>query len=979
MVLLQHDEILEELSRLQENHYGHLVSDSELPILLDNKEKLFNIFHLNIRSIQKNFDNLILLLQSFNLTDCDILVLSECFQISSPSQFYIPGYESFYNSANYNKNDGVVIMIRQNILAEVLHTKLTKSQATISRITCNIKNTTIGISAVYKPPSIDKQAFIQDIQNFFETLPEANIIEILTGDINIDITDRNNNDATEYLAMMANKGFVPYINRPTRSESGTCLDHMFVKQNINCYNFSSFILDTHVTDHYPIMLHINYKQNNIIMNKNISIKKTSIDSVKLISLLHNHNWENVTKVKDVNTATENFINTVESFIKRSENIHEIAMKQNKKIKSWITNGLIESIRHRDKLKKKLLKNYSIELDIEYKNYRNALNKLIVKQKNTFYKNKINNNKNNIKKIYEIIKDATNESEGDTRKKICIKNSEGNDFKTTEEMANYCNNHFINMAKDMATKIPVPTNPYEIKSSLTSSMFLTPIKESELIKHISTLKNNCTPGHDNITSKLIKQTHKEILKPLLYIINLIFETGIVPKHFKYSIVTPIYKSGTKSCISNYRPISVISNFAKLFEKCLKDRLLTFLKQKNIMSSNQYGFLEGLSTTDAMCKLTTEIVDNLNIGNKCIGVFLDLAKAFDTVPHDNLLHVLHQYGVRGTVWNLIKNYLSDRYQKLKVNNTFSKNQKIQMGIPQGTVMGPILFIIYMNSLLTLEVSGTLISYADDTVVLFKGKNWEETKEKTQLGLDRIKHWLESFKLTLNLSKTSYMAFSITSANRPNFSHISINNCSIQEVSHVKYLGIIIDKHLKWNYHINHLTQKIRKLVYKFYLLRSILNRQLLITIYKALIESIIRYGILVWGGMYKNGIQKLLIIQKYILKTIYFKNKTYPTSLLYSIETSDVRTLYITTVCNHLHNHDHLKTPLNHHYSTRNVTNSHVSIPLNHKSLQMRHLNYLGPKMYNIIPSYIKCYKSKLFTKQCHNYVYHHMKIFNELLN
>lgn len=545
------------------------------------------------------------------------------------------------------------------------------------------------------------------------------------------------------------------------------------------------------------------------------------------------------------------------------------------------------------------------------------------------------------------------------------------------MANFINEYFINIGVKMSEKIPVPEHKYNCGSHISDTLFLRPLTRNELIEHIASLKSGSSSGHDNISVDVIKQTHAQILAPLLHIFNLIFEKGIIPCHFKVSIVVPIHKSGSKSDVRNYRPISLISNFAKLFEKCLKHRLVEFCEVNGILSGNQFGFTRGLSTADAMYRLVSEITSNLNLGRKCIGVFLDLARAFDTVPHAGLLKVLSDYGVRGITLDLFKNYLCDRYQMLRINKSMSERQKIKIGIPQGTVIGPILFIIYLNSLLNMDIGGLAVSYADDTALVFDGGSWEEAKGRVVTGLGRVKNWLETFRLTLNLEKTRYIAFSLTGANRPDFADILIGDSRIVAVHQIKYLGIVIDEFLKWAPHVDHLSNKIRALIHKFYILRHFLTQKLLIILYKSLVESLIRYGILVWGGLYESTLYNLNIVQKYILKVIYKRKKTYPTDLLFSCDVCNIRVIYLTTVCTYWYGH--AKQYVDHHYGTRSRVNEHLKIPQNHKTLNLKFVDYIAPKAYNLLPRDLKqITTTKKFAKECKEYIYSNYKRFIDIL-
>lgn len=975
MVLQQEDEVLQELKMLDEDLFGNLTNEEEILSQIDVKNKVLNILHLNIRSVKKNFDHLLLLIQRFKLSFCDLIILSECFQLISIDQFNIPGYTTFYNNGNYNKNDGVLILINSSIIVEMSHIKLSKSETTISRITFKHHNVTYGITATYKPPPINELLFTEDIDNYFNNKLNKDI-EIFIGDININIINENNN-VNEYLSTMGRHGFIPYIGSPTRVtvDTASCIDHIFVRKKLKTNNlkFKSFILDTHITDHYPIMLNIKYEkqqQTTTHSDSNFQRTYTKFDYLTFKQNIKSQIWCDVLNSNNPETATNTFVKIFTDLMELSKTSHTVKSKGHKKIKKWITNGIITSIIYRDNLKKKLLKNYDPELESEYKTYRNKLNKLIFQAKNNYYKTQIESCKNNVKKIYKIITEATNEKNSPSSVELRITDDNEKDFDNKSDMANYCNNYFINAGIDMEKKINVPQNPYKLEQTTLSSMFLRPATEKEIIKHIATLKNNSASGEDGISAKLIKLVHLDILTPLTHIINLIFRTGIVPSHFKTTIVTPIFKAGSKNDIKNYRPISLINNFAKIFEKCFKERLIQFFSENNILAKNQFGFKEGFSTCDAMYHLTSEVTNNLNIGKKCIAVFIDLAKAFDTVPHDKLLNVLSHYGVRGTVLNVLESYLLNRHQCVKINNTTSDPQVIKIGVPQGTVLGPILFITYINSLLKLKIRGKLISYADDTALVFSGKTWEETKYKTIEAIDIVKNWLDSFKLSLNIKKTNYIAFSLTNANRPDFVSINIANDkqSINEVSEVKYLGIILDKHLKWNPHIEHLTKKIRKLINKFYLLREFLNKKLLISIYKALIESLIRYGIIIWGGLYKSALNQLNVIQNYILKIIGKKKKLFPTNLLYNEEICNVRTLYIIAICSYIHKHEELKQYVSHNHDTRNKINRHLIIPVNHTNINLRFLNYLAPKIYNLLPCHLKTLNNrKLFNKKCRTYV------------
>lgn len=262
-----------------------------------------------------------------------------------------------------------------------------------------------------------------------------------------------------------------------------------------------------------------------------------------------------------------------------------------------------------------------------------------------------------------------------------------------------------------------------------------------------------------------------------------------------------------------------------------------------------------------------------------------------------------------------------------------------------------------------------------------SWEDTREMVQNGITQIKNWLDMYQLSLNVEKTKYIAFSVTNANRPNFQTINITNLNydIKEVNYIKYLGIIIDQNIKWDTHINHLAAKVRKLIFKFYQLRDILNKKIMILVYKALAESLFRYGILVWGGLYSNALKKLNVIQNYILRIIFNKKRLYPSRLLYSKDISNIRSLYFLSVCTYTFKKDHLKNYSTNRYNTRGVEKGLLRIPSSNKNINQRFVTYLAPKFYNLLPIEIRqTNNSRNFNILCKQYISNHYHLFSNLV-
>lgn len=522
-----------------------------------------------------------------------------------------------------------------------------------------------------------------------------------------------------------------------------------------------------------------------------------------------------------------------------------------------------------------------------------------------------------------------------------------------------------MASKIANKNPEHINKNKIlRQRISESIFLNPVTPTEVEKYIMNLKNSSAPGPDNISAFFVKKFRHYLVHPLSHVINLCIETGEIPVQWKESVVIPIFKTGEREQLCNYRPISLINNFAKIFELSIKDRLLSFVEKHNIFVDGQFGFRKKLSTKDAALKLIEQIVTSLNNNEKCLAVFLDVAKAFDTVNHNILLDRLENLGIRDRALQLIKNYLEGRTQTVRIDHTKSDPLVIKTGVPQGTVLGPHLFLLYINGMsqMAAEVD-SIISYADDTVLVFKAKSWDEAYSRAEVGFGRVQRWLEISYLTLNLDKTKFMTFSITSVGQPSRSQLRLrcstyhmgNACrrcsSIDRVNSIKYLGLMLDCNLKWEEHTKHVSNNLTKLMYKFYQLRDILDKKNLYIVYNALAESKIRYCIIVWGGLYNKHLQIIQTIQNSLLKILFKKDIYYPTVKLYQeLNLFDVRKLYTYESILWVFK-SHVKQAST-NYSTRSKKHQPAEVPTPHKTYFKKFIFFLGPSLYNRLPLDIK---------------------------
>ena len=613
-------------------------------------------------------------------------------------------------------------------------------------------------------------------------------------------------------------------------------------------------------------------------------------------------------------------------------------KKNKPRKSWITAGIIKSCRTKEKLYNNWKKDVTnCELKLKYTNYRKVLDKLIKSAKFNYERNEVNNRCCNSRKMWQYInekigKNVKNNDEVD----YLIK--EGRKVSDTQEVANEFVDFFSNIGTNLASKIGNNRVGSDNISQNAKSIFLKPTDSREIEKTINNLKDKAG-GSDGINTKVLKVISQHISKPLEYIFNKCISTGIWPQALKCAEIIPIFKSGDKHLATNYRPISLISNIAKVLEKIIHERIYNFVTDCNLIADEQFGFLKNKGTKDALASISDFIYSNIDKNNPTLIAFLDLAKAFDTVDHKILLGKLYKYGIRGIAYDLIKNYLTDRLQHAKINSVKSNSRKVKIGVPQGTILGPLLFILYINDIFDILPKDSIAAYADDTVIKCVGKTWIEVQQKMKVYLDEVGKWLYDNYLTLNIDKTSYITFGCYRDSVPTNFDLSIYNQTINRVSSCKYLGLIFDCNMKWDLHVKDLIKKTKFFLFIFHKLKWIVDKKTLKIIYNALFESIINYGIIAWGGCYKNAITKLVAIQNKLINVINEQN---------TFKILGVKDHFVTeSLCYHYIKCKNLYS--NYQGKTRGRA---ISVPKVNKNIACKNSYIVAIKNYNNLPDNLK---------------------------
>lgn len=941
----------------------------------------FGIYHTNICRINAHFDEFLIYFNEIK-GDIQVLIFTETWHCGIDiTKYNIDGFSRYHSEHFINSSTGIVVFVKNDI--DIICSEIILNTAISLLLTINIDNIKINILCLYRTPSFCAKVFITEFRNALNIHFSNNNIRdhnVVIGDININILPNSNETCyNDYLDLMTEFGFCSLINEITRETSTTesCIDHCFYNGPISLQssNIYSCIFKNDITDHYSILLtfKIHHNQNN---NKHEfkTINKLNVD--QFVALISQEDWKIIYDENDIDKKAEILNRTIITHKTTATSIKKINSK-NTPLKPWITPGILASINKRNELSVKVKKHKSNDrLKSYYKTFRNKLSLLLHKCKNDYYKNQISNTPSDQPRklwqnIHEII--GTDKSKNPI-KKILINNDIIHTNENAKQCANYFNDYFSKVGINIKNSINCDNrahicNTQDVRMRDISMESFVPVNEIEILKYIKELRNNASPGLDTINTLNIKAIAQYIVQPLVHIINESFDKSIVPKVYKEAVITPIFKTGSKTDVTNYRPISVICNFAKILEKCIKHRLNLYLEDNNILNDKQYGFRNYVGTNDALLDYTSFIYNNLDSGKKVLTVFLDVKKAFDSVDHSNLLRELAYIGIQNKSLDWFKNYLDNRTQKVKINNILSISESIKCSVPQGTVLGPILFNVYMHRLFKNTV-GEVMVYADDTALSYIGNNWDEVHDKATRDLESVYKWFSSMSMALNMTKTNYMTFSYNEVGQPMTSNILVHSCirnsdiecncqCIKQVTQTKYLGVIIDNKMQWHHHVDKINKKMRYLNLTFYKLRYILKRQLLKTVYFALAQSVIQYAIIVWGGIFKTTISPLMRSQNILLRIIMNKDSRYSTSMLYQeFEVMTLRQIYMYNISLFAIKNGHLWERVPETHNLRNQPK--VKELKTSKTSTQRHFIYLGPKIFNMLPNQVQEQRMSPFT-------------------
>jgi exonuclease III len=908
----------------------------------------YAILHMNIRSMFKNFRSFQV---SFVDQKADIIILSEvnCKE-TDVNKFQIKGFKIF-SQTREGRGGGLIIYIRSSFKCKQIKCNFKFSESLALKI-----NDELSLVAIYRKPSLSKVNFVNELNVFLESINDKNLI--ICGDMNINLLDTDDTIVTKYEDTMADHGLLKLIDKPTREEfsgnnfSSTLIDHMFAR--VHNLKHIAAVLKYKISDHYGIcaMFYIDTPDPK-------KITRTIIDYNSVNKNLSTYNWNLLIKKRSPCHTLEKCAAYIQSV--KNAHTHTQIMYTKKRIdKEWITPELQALTAERCRLFRRSQSNKTNKTyREEYKKYRNVVNVKLKNAERNFHLKSFKacegNNKKTWGRLNSILGRSVNSIDstilrymGQTLELPDILAGFGKHFAEAPALCSHtCN--FVALRRPITqTRAP-------------QSMYLKPPTHTQITAIIKSLKKK-GPGCDNVSVQDVQNSGPVFVNLFCDVIKTSIKTSNYSQCLKISLIRPIYKSASHAKFDNYRPISVLTVYDKIFEKYLQEQITQYLKDFDIIDKRQFAFQKGKAANELFGDFADFVNSNLNEKKHVAAVFIDMRKAFDVLSHTLLLDKLKNIGIDGPVLNLLKSYLSSRKFHVRLDNVDSDAFESNQGVPQGSILGPLLFIIFINDLFP-HITCRIYIFADDIVILFAHKNFNTCQQMIQTEFNVLSEWCHDNGLVINFKKTVCMHFchpNMRAENKLNLichthdclHNFCINcNCEhITQVDNTKYLGLIVDQDFTWKLHIRHISNKLRKIIRDFNFLKSNLTYPVRRIMYFSLAHSYFNHGITAWGSA---SLTQLCNLQERVLYKMCSKaHKQSVVNQFKFWKVLPVNKIFELNVLHLKYFDDSHGEPRVHTHNTRMSQLDPVVMPISEGRYFDRTYEFIVPRLWNALPPQLK---------------------------
>ena len=932
-------------------------------------DSTFRLLSSNIRSYRSNVEPLHELIAD---TNPSLYALQEVWQDPPPPP---KDYVSEHSLRKHSRGGGVGFLIHKSLDYELVDSPFIPKKIETICIKFDISSHKRYICLNVYIGFTDKLTSLHHVNACIHKLKATykNYDIICVGDFNTNLIE-NSSHSNELKNGMSVNNLLPVITVPTRiakinnTISHSCIDNIFITHDIRN---KSNVVCTSISDHMTVLLDIPLFNKRKVKEKKFLYKEvrqypdSAIDKLKNDLLQYDLS---LLRSLSANKSAESFIDWLNNKIDQYCPVKTIKVKNHK---PWFTKGLSVSKRNLSKLCLKQLRNPCFYTINKYNEYKKLYRKLLRESKIRHYKIQFQKHELSSRKQWSLVNELCDKRTfRDLPDRIRIN---GTLVSNKKDLADYFNKNFAEMGKKIAENFE-DNKDYKMSlknHQLKSSLKLLKINNTQTQQLINDLIPKQSHGHDLCTNRLLKQLKAEISPIITILINNSVRDSTYPKIFKLSRVLPLYKAGKMTEPSNYRPISLGSSISKLLEKHIKKQLNNYLTQESILPKNQFGFRQRTRTSNLLHKVVQETIERSE--NKLYSrlLLIDYSKAFDCVDISLLIRKLRVIGLEEPFIKWFQTYLNGRTQYTEYNGILSDKINITHGVPQGSVLGPLLFLIYTFDIKFISEDDTF-QFADDTSLLVSGKTEAECIEKSVRLLNKFYDWSSNNKLSINIKKTKLMSF--------NFDYkepLLLKGISVEKVTSYKLLGIIIDNKLSWNDHVDKLCTKLKASLYNLSRLKKTMDLKLKMLIMKGIFMSHLNYGIEIWGGTSQTNIKRLQIMQKKAIRKVFNQPPSSHTVTLFQSagiptvqQLIEISTLNYTKSCRSLNAPDNVKAlyqTRTSNRSTRSACTDTVDIPYTNKQYVLNQIQIRSGNLWNNYPDEIKSLERRKFKTKTKDFV------------
>lgn len=911
------------------------------------------ILSINIRSVSSiaKFNKFKNIVAHLPILPAIICIQESWFQRNLLQLYNLPGYNNVHCCREDNYG-GCSMYIRETMEYAVDLCESVNFIETIAITLCNQKlsGKSLKIMTYYRSPKCTSMNFYSHIDCLTHRFGRFPCIFV--GDSNINFLDESmSQELNSIIESYDFKNCHTFITRP---RSGTSIDTVFS----NIYDKLKIdSIECKLSDHNMIFCRIESQyqahdfQENVYTSYDYDLVKQHFrQNLQLPQLSGNPSSDTLKFVTCLSNAISHGTTEIK---KRSLLKYQVA--------PWLNVNLQSLIQLKNKLLKLRRKSRTTDVDIRLKRLSKVIKIASKEAMNDYYIDKLSKIQHDPKKCWRFL----NQTLGRKRKSdIVLKDVSGEMIRLDKDKAERLNQYFINSVHELRRHFDHSEDEswYAFRTLRRHQNFfrLEETNETQIADLISRMDVNKASGSDKISTKIILKCSSELLPYLVCLFNSSVNNFVFPDILKIQKIIPIPKESHSISVENYRPISILSTIDKIFEKILYQQFSSFLESEHLLSDNQYGFRKGCGTDEAVVNVVNYICDNLDRGYCGVGgMFYDFTKAFDLVDHGILIEKLSFYGCSGRELAYFKSYLVNRKQYVQVGSCRSSTEIVKSGVPQGSVLGPLLFRIYLNDINNIGQKGKIFLYADDLCILYPYH--QETLLKSNISHDAllISKYAKLNKLVLNAGKTKFIRFKPQQCNINN-GGIDLNGELIPEVTTVKYLGAYLQSNLLWHSHIEHLKSKVSPITGMLYKLRNKLNVRTKMMIFESLIQSKLRYLSQVYAHRRNAALKTLQVVQNKALKNIFKLPMTYSTLSLYKEVAVTVLPIYgihmmqlLTYVYKVVHNIGYHTISLERRQNNFNTRHgADIRVCRCRLEITKQRIDYKGCVDYNNLPTFVK---------------------------